>query len=790
MAPADRSAFISERKREKNLKAQARSRKHRIYNDSDTENRIQRKDCTKQYYTRQARSSSMPEESNIHSKGPLTAERDPSDPLLGRTKWSNDFINAGKKHRKQSRVQQAHEYETNGKLSGGSDGDKYENGQTNIVKEEVDNPSIEPAGAQGEDNTNEQRTSPERVGAYTQGKDLCANASGRSLDDLAERAVGELTDMDYDDEGYTDLDIASKKKDVHLPPSSGTRRGRRVQRTTLVPDETDADGMDWEGENEASRIPDNAPGDDGVNLMEPLAAGIYMLEAIRKKRQHKGRVEYLVKWLGYPERENTWEPYENIANCGDHLEDFEERCKSRRKKGKGSNKYQRKKKKVSRSRPNADDFDDLADEDRGEDDDSGQGNLQSDQNDYHLETADSVRNQPDEAEQANMEICTQDNISGGIGAATRASDPMVCQVATKYVVEMLKEKGHTIEPCSPMQPDVAIYRSDDVIAKDDTRSELLKSRKLGSIHVSTSISPTQATASTSNISNSKRSERTSSMSNISNSKRSERVIDQPTDEAGRRLLLNVGSLQIDTVTGNNPNISNSKFEVASHTHTEEVPLPKFDIDINCLPSEDDQPQDHLSGGQNRLKLITGRSNMGKPIQVVSPVHKDYDSDVVRLNASGSKDRGKAVIGAKRRKLTVPTRVPPVDPEQGIEVLERPDEAAKNMSTRALVGAGLQDFGVIKTGPETTRSTLNPVVPDVQPPINEGLHSRASPQLIKILRARHIAFRTLPPTNEQEADVLFEVLWSDGSIQLLDNQTLKKEHSQMLIKFYETLLRAT
>ncbi|OAE18856.1 hypothetical protein AXG93_3409s1010 [Marchantia polymorpha subsp. ruderalis] len=659
----ERSAFISERKREKNLKAQARSRKHRIYNDSDTENRIQRKDCTKQYYTRQARSSSMPEESNIHSKGPLTAERDPSDPLLGRTKWSNDFINAGKKHRKQSRVQQAHEYETNGKLSGGSDGNKYENGQTNIVKEEVDNPSIEPAGAQGEDNTNEQRTSPERVGAYTQGKDLCANASGRSLDDLAERAVGELTDMDYDDEGYTDLDIASKKKDVHLPPSSGTRRGRRVQRTTLVPDETDADGMDWEGENEASRIPDNAPGDDGVNLMEPLAAGIYMLEAIRKKRQHKGRVEYLVKWLGYPERENTWEPYENIANCGDHLEDFEERCKSRRKKGKGSNKYQRKKKKVSRSRPNADDFDDLADEDRGEDDDSGQGNLQSDQNDYHLETADSVRNQPDEAEQANMEICTQDNISGGIGAATGASDPI-----------------------------------------------------------------------------------------------SERVIDQPTDEAGRRLLLNVGSLQIDTVTGNNPNISNSKFEVASHTHTEEVPLPKFDIDINCLPSEDDQPQDHLSGGQNRLKLITGRSNMGKPIQVVSPVHKDYDSDVVRLNASGSKDRGKAVIGAKRRKLTVPTRVPPVDPEQGIEVLERPDEAAKNMSTRALVGAGLQDFGVIKTGPETTRSTLNPVVPDVQPPINEGLHSRASPQLIKILRARHIAFRTLPPTNEQEADVLFEVLW--------------------------------
>lgn len=39
---------------------------------------------------------------------------------------------------------------------------------------------------------------------------------------------------------------------------------------------------------------------------------IFMIERIVRKRVKQGRKECLVKWIGYPHNENTWEPEENI----------------------------------------------------------------------------------------------------------------------------------------------------------------------------------------------------------------------------------------------------------------------------------------------------------------------------------------------------------------------------------------------------------------------------------------------------------------------------------------------
>lgn len=62
-----------------------------------------------------------------------------------------------------------------------------------------------------------------------------------------------------------------------------------------------------------------------------LPEGYYELEAIRKKRVLKGRVQYLIKWRGWPESTNTWEPPENLSYCTDVINSFEKSLKSGKK---------------------------------------------------------------------------------------------------------------------------------------------------------------------------------------------------------------------------------------------------------------------------------------------------------------------------------------------------------------------------------------------------------------------------------------------------------------------------
>lgn len=54
----------------------------------------------------------------------------------------------------------------------------------------------------------------------------------------------------------------------------------------------------------------------------------YVVEKILKKRTKNGRVEYYLKWYGFSEGFNSWEPEENVDNCSDLLSDFEEERRS------------------------------------------------------------------------------------------------------------------------------------------------------------------------------------------------------------------------------------------------------------------------------------------------------------------------------------------------------------------------------------------------------------------------------------------------------------------------------
>lgn len=55
-----------------------------------------------------------------------------------------------------------------------------------------------------------------------------------------------------------------------------------------------------------------------------LDDGFYEIETIRRKRLRKGQLQYLIKWRGWPETANTWEPLGNLQSVPDLIDAFEE----------------------------------------------------------------------------------------------------------------------------------------------------------------------------------------------------------------------------------------------------------------------------------------------------------------------------------------------------------------------------------------------------------------------------------------------------------------------------------
>ncbi|KAJ1530981.1 hypothetical protein ONE63_005817 [Megalurothrips usitatus] len=79
--------------------------------------------------------------------------------------------------------------------------------------------------------------------------------------------------------------------------------------------------------------------------MEEMGDQVYAAERIMKKRIRRGKAEYLVKWKGWSQKHNTWEPEENILD-GRLIDSFEE---SELKRGDSHSKRGPKKKDTSKA---------------------------------------------------------------------------------------------------------------------------------------------------------------------------------------------------------------------------------------------------------------------------------------------------------------------------------------------------------------------------------------------------------------------------------------------------------
>ncbi|CAL1356703.1 unnamed protein product [Linum trigynum] len=159
------------------------------------------------------------------------------------------------------------------------------------------------------------------------------------------------------DQGQAGGGLAGPARDDEIAANRDGDDDKQEKPEEVVVEDGEREGEeenDDEEEEEEAAAGEEAGAEDeeqggGQDERPKLDDGFFEIEAIRRKRVRKGQLQYLIKWRGWPETANTWEPLENLQSCSDVIEAFEERMQSgkstrkRKRKSAGSNSQGKKK---------------------------------------------------------------------------------------------------------------------------------------------------------------------------------------------------------------------------------------------------------------------------------------------------------------------------------------------------------------------------------------------------------------------------------------------------------------
>lgn len=158
--------------------------------------------------------------------------------------------------------------------------------------------------------------------------EVAVNGGGESL----------VADLGEKDETQIGKEVGDQEK-AELEAEAEAEAAEEAEEEDVEDEEDKADDEDGDEDEAATERP-------------KLDEGFYEIEAIRRKRVRKGQLQYLIKWRGWPEAANTWEPLENLQSCSDVIDVFEESMRSgkhRKRKRKHGTPHTQPKKKQQRS---------------------------------------------------------------------------------------------------------------------------------------------------------------------------------------------------------------------------------------------------------------------------------------------------------------------------------------------------------------------------------------------------------------------------------------------------------